>query len=159
MRYNYNFYDVIRHTTTYKKQVLRRNKLLKKLYIYLACKYVNKNMVDIVKFSINNNISTSVNYAINNNKIVLHKIKLNVNTIQLQKLANKNCELSEYYNTRNRFFADFKYIKAFYRVAILHELYHVKQRLRGIIDNHNNIEELQADRWAIDRTKQELKMG
>lgn len=157
MRYNFDFYNHVRYTDTYKKQVRRRNKLIKKLYVYLANKYINKHLANIVKFKITKKGGTCVSFKINKNNVILNKIYLKFNPLQVKKLANKKYGLSEYYQDRNKHFTEFKYIKAFYRIAILHELYHAKRRIYNKIDNHNNIEELQADRFSIDRAKQELR--
>ena len=132
----------------YINQVNRRKKeyqLIKKLYLYLAKKYGNKHFAKLYSFTVSD-IDSTCTY--------IEKRIINFNPLQIKKLS-KTGQFYNYYSKRANILYPYKYRKALYIIAILHEIYHAKQRLYN--KEFIKTEELQADRFAIDRVKLELQ--
>lgn len=132
---------------------VKRDLLVKELVKDLAIKFIGKQAEKLIAVKINEKISTCCYHTkiIKSGKYIHIGVSLNLK--QIRDLCKK--PYSPYYPNRDNIIKPFKYKKALLRHAILHELYHAKSRLKR--KNNDNkkrkFEELQADRFAIDRVK------
>lgn len=143
-----------------KKRILKRNKLIKKLFFELAKKHLNKKIYKFITISISdkNPCGANTRYYLGNNRnfVGVKYIKVYLNLYQLKSICSIGLNIEgNYYNNRHIFLN--KYIKSnrhnLYRFVILHELYHIKKRLYIQNDIGYSFEELLCDRFAVDNLK------
>ena len=143
-----------------RKKVLRRNKLLKKLFYTIAKNELkNYDIYKFIKFEIKNEFNsgcrTDFIYNIIEKNHCIKSIKITYGVIGIKRdISEGYSNFYSYYKNRGNFIN--KHILGNKRKAVLfifyHELYHAKKRLYG---KHysGNFEELQADNFAIDKIK------
>ena len=136
------------------KRLYKRNRLLKKLFRYIARDILSKKIASIVKLKIANfGVSQSITEFDTRNNVKNITIKLVL--FDISYVVKKGVG-RQYYNIRPKLCN--KYILKnrhnCIRFILYHELYHAKMRLtKGRSKSFSLLEEIKADRVAIDKVK------